>query len=124
MNEKIVLVSCPREGNECKEHRFIINRDFYESQNYFLNKDYPKSILALKTAFQRTTELQETSCSNCAEMFRNTITQSMELLYNDLHYMSKGFFGKRRFHYSLQLADLTLKEMKRKAESDSAEIAS
>lgn len=118
MNDKIVLVSCPREGNECKEHRFIINRDFYESQNYFLNKDYPKSILALKSAFQRTAELQKTSCFTCAEMFRSTITRSMEYLYEDLHYMSKGFLGKNRFHTSLQLADMTLKEMKRKPDAD------
>jgi len=112
MNEKIVLLSCPREGSDCKEHRMIINRDFYASQNYFMNKDYSRSILALKNAFLKTTELQDTSCMTCAQMFRNTITQSLEIIHHDLNYMTTGFFGNQRFNSSLKLADTVLKEIK------------
>jgi hypothetical protein len=113
MNEKIVLVNCPIEDSECKENRLVINRDFYESQNYFLNKDYSRSILALKNAFIKTTELQKTSCLNCAKLFRNTITQSLEYIQDDLNYMSTGFLGKNRFNSSLKLAGTVLKEMKK-----------
>jgi hypothetical protein len=113
MNEKFVLVSCPIEGNDCKEHRMVINRDFYASQDYFQNKDYSRSILALKNAFHKTSELQKTSCFKCAEMFRNTITQSLEYIHDDLNYMSSGLFGNNRFHSSLKLAGNVLKEIKK-----------
>lgn len=112
MNEKIELLSCPLDGINCKEHRMVINRDFYESQDYLLNKDYPRSILALKNAFHKTAELQKASCLNCAELFRNTITQSLENIHDDLHLMSTGMFGNNRFHSSLELAGSVLKEMK------------
>ena len=112
MNEKIELVGCPLGGTNCKEHRKIINRDYYASQNYFLNKEYSRSILALKDAFQKTTDIQETSCLRCAELFRDTITQSLENIHDDLHRMSTGIFGSNRFHSSLQLAVSVLKEMK------------
>jgi len=112
MKDKIVLLSCPVEGNECKEHRMIINRDFYDSQIFFLNKDYSRSILALKNAFQKTSELQKTSCHSCAEMFRNTITQSLENIHSDLNYMTTGMFSNHRFHSSLKLAGSVLKEIK------------
>jgi len=112
MNEKIELLRCPMDGINCREHRRVINRDFYESQDYLLNKDYPRSILALKNAFHKTTELQKTSCLSCAELFRNTITQSLENIHDDLHLMSTGLFGHNRFHSSLKLAGNVLKEMK------------
>lgn len=112
MNEKIVLVSCPFDGNDCKEHRMVINRDFYASQNYLVNKEYSRSILALKNAFHKTNELEKSTCVNCAKMFRTSITQSLENIHDDLQYMTSGFFGNRRFHPSLILAVNVLKEMK------------
>lgn len=113
MKEKIILVSCPIDGNDCKEHRRLINQDFSASQNYFLNKDYSRSILALKNAFYKANELQESSCLNCAKMFRHSITQSLENIHNDLNYMASGFFGNQKFQSSLMLAGNILKEMRK-----------
>ena len=113
MNERIELVSCPLEGSNCKEHRMVINREFYASQNFFHNKDYSRSILALKIAFDKTFEIQKTSCLNCAELFRKTITQSLENIHDDLYKMSKGIFATKRYNSSLELAGNVLNEMKR-----------
>jgi hypothetical protein len=113
MNGKIVLVNCPIENIECKKNRLVINRDFYASQNYFLNKDYHGSILALKNAYYKTTELHSTSCFNCAELFRSTITQSLEYIQEDLFKMSTGFFKAKRFQSSFELAGTVLEEMKK-----------
>jgi len=112
MNDKIELISCPRQGTECQHHRVVINRDFHESQTFLLNKDYSNSILALKDAYHKTTELHTTSCHSCAELFRLSITKSLENIHADLHKMSTGMFGTKRFRSSLELAGVVLSEIK------------
>ena len=113
MNDKIEIVRCLREGKDCEEHRVIINREFNESHSYLLNKEYSMSILALKSAYYKTHELKESSCINCAEMFRSTITESLECIHNDLHRMTNGFLRTNRFQSSYELAGIVLKEMKK-----------
>jgi hypothetical protein len=112
MNNKIELVSCLRNGDECAEHRFFINRHFNDSYDYLLNKDYSRSILALKSAYNKTNELQSSPCVKCAELFRDTITKSLEYIHQDLYKMSKSFFGARRFQSSFELAKVVLSEIK------------
>jgi hypothetical protein len=112
MNNKIELLRCPLDGINCKEHRMVINQEFYASQDYLLNKDYPRSILALKNAFHKTSELEKASCLNCAALFRSTITKSLENIHEDLRFMSTGIFSTKRFNSSLALAGTVLNEMK------------
>ncbi|MBA4411467.1 MAG: hypothetical protein Q8S54_04090 [Bacteroidota bacterium] len=113
MNDKIELLKCPKEGIGCEDHRLVINRDYCASQNYMHDKDYSRSILALKNAFHKTTELNETSCLNCARLFRSTITESLEYIHEDLLNMSTGILGTKRFQSSFELAVNVLMEMKR-----------
>ena len=113
MKDKFELERCPMEGERCKEHRLLINEKFNESHSYLQNKDYSKSILALKNAYDKTHELQDPSCRGCAELFQSTITESLEYIHEDLYKMSKGLFGAKRFTPSFELAGVVLKEMKK-----------
>lgn len=114
MQDKFELVSCPSDGINCVEHRLVINKSFLESGKHLNNKDYQRSIEALKSAFYKTTELQETTCLKCAELFRLTITQSLEQIHADLEKMSKSFFYSKRYQSSYELACLVLEELKQK----------
>jgi hypothetical protein len=109
---KIELVACPRGGHNCSEHRLIINKYLLASSNYHANKDYNRSIEALKIAYSKTTDLQEPTCLNCALMFRCLVTQSLESIHDDLQKMASGFLFRKRFKSSYQLAKVVLEEFK------------
>ena len=109
---KIELVACPRGGHNCSEHRLIINKYLLASRNYHFNKDYNRSIEALKVAYNKTTDLQEPTCLNCALMFRCLVTQSLESIHDDLQKMAKGLFFRKRFESSYQMAKIVLEEFK------------
>jgi hypothetical protein len=113
MSDKFEMVRCMREGKYCQEHRLAINKGFNESDNFLVNKEYSMSILTLKEAYYKTTELQETSCAQCAELFRCTITRSLESIYNDLRRMTEGFFGTKRYQSSYELVCSVLEEIKK-----------
>ena len=109
---KIELVNCPRGGHNCSEHRAVINKYLLASRKYHVNKDYNRSIEALKVAYNKTTDLQESSCLNCALMFRGLVTQSLENIHDDLHQMAKGLFFRKRFESSYQFAKVVLEEFR------------
>lgn len=111
----IELESCPLEGKNCKEHRAFINRNMRISLNHVLNKEYAQSIEELKSAYYKTTELNQPTCIQCAELFRATITRSMEHIQEDLHKMSTGFFKAKRFNSSLEHVNSVLKDFKTKS---------
>ena len=109
---KIELVACPRGGQNCSEHRLIINKYILASRKYHVSKDYNRSIEALKVAYDKTTDLQEPTCLNCALMFRCLVTQSLENIHDDLQQMANGLFFRNRFKSSYQLAKVVLEEFK------------
>lgn len=111
----IELESCPLEGKNCKEHRAFINRNLRVSLHHLLNKEYAQSIQELKTAYYKTTELNQPTCIQCAELFRATITRSMEHIQEDLQKMATGFFKVKRFNSSLEQATNVLKEIKKES---------
>lgn len=109
---KIELVGCPRGGTNCREHRMIINRYLHASRKFHINKDYRRSIEALKVAYNKTTDLQDPTCLNCAKLFRCMVTQSMENIHDDLHKMANGLFFRNRFRSSYEFARIVLDEFK------------
>lgn len=112
--DKIELVDCPRGEKVCMEHLSAINKSFLVSSRKMRNKDYTDSIEALKGAFYKTNELQEPSCIKCADLFRSTITQSLEIIHEDLQKMTGGLFFRKRYQYSYSLANSVLEEFKKK----------
>lgn len=112
--DTIELVKCPMGGINCSEHRMLINRNINASRKFLLNKDYPRSIEVLKEAYDKTSELQLPTCTNCANLFRCMVMQSMENIHDDLHKMVNGFFFRKRYQSSYHLAKLALEELKSK----------
>ncbi len=110
--DKIELLDCQLNGKNCKNTLPKINNYFLESDRYYRDKDFQKSIEALKNAFYTTAELQETPCIKCAELFRSTITQSLENIHDELRKMSTGLFRTKRYQLSFKEAEKVLKEFK------------
>lgn len=111
--DKIELVSCPRKNMICQEHLSVVNKCYVESEQYFRDKDYQRSIDTLKTAFYKTTELAGSPCSNCANLFRSTIADSIEDIHGDLKKMASGLFSKKRLQTSCMKAANLLEEFEK-----------
>lgn len=109
---RIELLSCQNGTQKCEEHLTIINKCYIIADNYHLEKDYLHSISSLKNAFNKANELKDTSCSKCAELFRSTITNSLENINQELSVMTKGIFRKKRFEQVYLESCNTLKDFK------------
>lgn len=109
---KIELLVCQAGGHNCREHLTEINECYLDANNYHFDKDYLSSIESLKSAFFKTTDLNQESCVNCAKLFRTTITQSLENINNELHNLTTGIFSKKRYHRSYQASCEVLNEIK------------
>jgi len=110
----IEVESCPIDVMFCTEHLAFINKRMRFSRSHWINKNYLLAIEELKLAYNKTTELNQTPCVQCADLFRSTITNSLESIQEDLNRMTTGFFRARRFQASCELANRTLKEFKEK----------
>ncbi|MFY9151720.1 MAG: hypothetical protein WAO52_06895 [Prolixibacteraceae bacterium] len=110
--EKFELVACPINGKPCMNHLTVINASFKESGIYLRNKDYSRSIEALKGAFYITTNIQDSSCRKCNELFRSTISETLENIRFDLQKMTTGFFSAKRFHADYKLACVVTDELR------------
>ncbi len=111
---KIELLNCKFDGRNCKNYLLDINKSFNESETHYHNKDYQLSIQSLKAAFNKTFELQESTCTQCASLFRNTIIKSVENIHDDLQKMSNSLFRGKKFQGSYLLVDNTLQDLKKK----------
>lgn len=112
--DKFELVgTCPHFEMNCHEHISHINNSFLSSNRYWRNKDYPRSIEALKSAYYKTDELQQTNCIRCAELFRTTITQSLENIHEDLQKIAGDYFWGKRYQPSFKLLINTLLEFRK-----------
>jgi hypothetical protein len=109
---KIELLSCPHGGKSCNEHLSSINGNFVESRGFRKDKDYTRSIYALKSAFAETSELKDSKCIKCADLFRTTITQSLEKIHDELQGISTGLFKTDTSKASYLLAENVLNDFK------------
>ena len=95
---KFELINCPLGGFHCKDNILPeINRLYRESDIYRINREYEKSIEMLNEAYRITMELKHSSCLKCVGFFQNNITETMEIIQNELNQMSKGIFSTRRY---------------------------
>lgn len=113
---KFELIYCPRNGKNCKDHLNEINKKYIDSDYYYQNKEYQESIAALNNAFQKTYELNQETCANCARTFRNTIFQTLQNIHVELYDMTNGLFKNKRYNASYVLAENVLNEFKRKGD--------
>lgn len=111
--DKIELVSCPRKKMICQKHLSVVNNCFALSEQYFRDKEFQMSVETLKSAFYETTELDELPCSNCAKLFRSTITETVKSMHLDLEKMTSGFFGNKSYKPSIQILANVLNEFEK-----------
>ena len=97
--EKFELESCPLNQKYCKKILPSLNKSYLESDLYYINKEYHKSIELLKNARNQTVELREPSCANCGEFFRSTIDQSLMKIQKEQRRMSRGLFRFKGFQF-------------------------
>ena len=108
--KKFELVSCPLNGKYCTKVRSEMNRNYAEAMDFFKNKEFDKSIIALQNAYINTMELPVSSCSVCVDFYRSSIIESMENIHDDLKSMSTGIFKTNRYRSSYEKAQRTLAE--------------
>lgn len=109
---KIELLVCQAGGHNCKEHLSVINDCYFEANNYHFDKDYLNSIESLKSAFFKTSDLNQDSCVKCAKLFRSTITQSLENINGELKSLTTGLLSKKRYQRSYLASCDVLNEIK------------
>jgi hypothetical protein len=110
---KIELISCPGGGKVCSHHLVRINQSFVDSHKHQQDKNYRRAIELLKDAYFVTENLQQETCKGCATMFRSTITRSIEEVHSELHKMSTGIFGNKRYKSVYIEAGDVLKQLKK-----------
>ena len=116
VENKFELIKCPRNGKNCKMHLVAINQSYNDSDYYYQNKEYEESIEALNSAFNKTFELNEETCTNCARTFRYTIIQTLQSIHMELDNMTNGFFKKNRYKSSYILAGHVLDSLRSKGD--------
>lgn len=109
--DKIQVVNCPLKELKCKEYLSVINKNYKQSEIFLLDKDYQRSIEALKSAFYKITDFNELSCLKCAELFRSTIMVSIKNIHFELEKITTGFLGKKHYQQSYIFAGQILKEL-------------
>lgn len=112
-HDKIELVNCSMGGINCADLRVVINKKIIASRNFLLNKDYKRSIEALKEAYYSTSDLQAATCINCARLYRSMIIETLENIHDDLKRMTTGWLFPKRYQTSYELASLVLEELKK-----------
>jgi len=110
---KIELLVCNSGKQNCKEHLHVINKCYIDANSYHLEKDFLNSIESLKSAFLNTCNLQEASCLKCAELFRSTITKSLENINDELQRMTTGLISNKSYMTSYKESCAVLKDLKK-----------
>lgn len=113
MQNKIEIVGCDRNEIICNGHLSSINKYFLESERYRRDKDYPRAIEKLKSAYYITTEIKDKSCLNCSKFFRNTIDESLLHIKDELKKLTSGFFANQYFKPSYLMVDEVLLELEK-----------
>ena len=113
MKDKIELLVCNSGSQKCKEHLLIINKCYIDANDFHLQKDYMNSIESLKNAFFNTSDLKETTCLKCADLFRSAITESLENLNYELQKLTTGLIRNNRYQFCYQQSSALLNDLKK-----------
>ncbi|HKJ79087.1 MAG TPA: hypothetical protein VKA10_06110 [Prolixibacteraceae bacterium] len=111
-NCKIEILNCPHSLINCHSQVSDINQSYSKSNEHVQFKEYQLSIQTLKSAFKKTYDLKESSCSQCARLFRTTIIDSLEKVHDDLKGMSNSVFRGKRYAGSYVMVQSVLRELK------------
>ena len=88
LEDKFDFVSCSSNGVHCKEVLMEINALYKDSELAQINREYQNAVELLKIASAKTYELNESTCSDCAELFRLNIKKTLENIQEELKTIS------------------------------------
>ena len=109
-DDKFTLLSCHLGNNYCHDVLEEVNRLYKESEIARINSEYLKSVEMLQKAFEKTKELNETSCIKCVNLFQSNIDQTLKILKEEIQQLSMGFLGKKNY----ELAYMRLSNLEKK----------
>lgn len=119
--DHIQLVSCPLNGVNCAEHRKEINQSLLLAQKCRMDKEYHRSIGEIKEAYYMASSLSGEGCSQCAQLFQQTILNSLKQMTQDLEKMSSSKLRGSRFQGSYLNAANTLLELEQQHKTGNKE---
>ena len=106
------LLNCPIAEMMCKFHLSIVDTNIIESEKLREEKNYLKSIEKLRSAFTKSTELNNHPCSRCTQSYQMIIIDMLENTQNELSDLSSGIFGNKKHKKTAQYAGEVLQEIK------------
>jgi len=112
--DHIKLDFCAEGGNKCRNQMALMNEDLLLARRLIENKEFTRGIKLIEEAYNSTFELKEQQCLGCADLFRATITHSLNTMIQDLEQMTKGFLGSKKFLPEVERAKKVLQELKEK----------
>lgn len=95
--DKFTLVSCNINNSHCHYVLKDINRLYAESELARINNEYLRSVDFLQEAYNKTRELNESSCIKCVNLFQSNINQTLKIMKDELNKMSHGLLGSRNY---------------------------
>lgn len=100
----------------CMKYLPAINEYFRESDRFYRDKNFDRSIEALKNAYDLAGEITEEKGQQCSLFFQATVIQSLENIHNELDRMSRGLFATRKYQPQFENADRLLKRIRKTKE--------
>ena len=105
--DKFSLISCHLGNDYCNDVLKDINRLYAESEISRINNEYLKSVEVLHEAYNKTKELNESSCIKCVHLFQSNINQTLDLMKKEIEQLTSGIFGKKNYDKAYErLCDL------------------
>lgn len=118
---KIEVKSCKKNQMACIIYLPEINRFLKESDIFYRERDFNRSVEALENAYNKTLELHQAECFKCAELFRETIIDTLEVISAELQEMGKGLFSSGRYRMCTLKVNKILKSYKDTGDSTTSD---
>jgi hypothetical protein len=113
-NEDIIkLEYCKDKGESCNSQMKMMNSNLLLARKLIEQKEYSRALQEIKLAFTSTYQIKPEHCQKCAELFRDTILNSLKKIISDLKKLTSGFFAKKNYKFDLQEAENLLRELEK-----------
>lgn len=111
-NEEIIkLEYCKEKGEACNSQMKLMNGNLLLARKLIEKKEYTRALQEIKQAHSSTYQIKPDHCQKCAQLFRDTIINSLRQLITDLKKMTKGLFANKNYKVDLEEAEKLLLEL-------------
>lgn len=111
-NEAIIrLEYCKDKGDACNSQMKTMNGNLLLARKLIEKKEYTRALQEIKYAYNSTYLIKPEQCQKCAQLFRDTIINSLKQLITDLKKMTSGLFARKVYKFDLQEAEKLLQDL-------------